>query len=363
MAIFLAAFALSAALTLLMVHVLRTRGWVTKDHDLAGPQKVHLRPVGRVGGAAVFVCLGLFGLLDQWLHLRFGGLLAPLLLCGMPVFVVGLLEDLTKRVAPWLRLIAAAVSAGLAVAVLGTVISRTDIWGLDWLASFSIGAAALSVFTVAGIANAINIIDGFNGLASMCVLMILLAVAYVALQVDDTTVLALALVGAGAVLGFFIWNYPGGLIFLGDGGAYFLGFYLAEVALLLLVRNPQVSPLFPLLAVIYPAFETVFSMYRRRFVKGRPVGMPDGAHLHSLVHRRLLRWAVGRDDASALMRRNAMTAPYLWALCMSAIVPSVLFWDESGILGLFIVLFAVVYVMLYGLIGRFKAPRWLMSRR
>ncbi|MBK6862622.1 MAG: glycosyl transferase [Ideonella sp.] len=362
MAIFVAAFALSAALTLLMVQVLRTRGWFTKDHDLAGPQKVHLLPVGRVGGMAIFASLGAFALLDKWLGHRFGGLLALLLGCGAPVFVVGLLEDLTKRVAPWQRLLAAAVSAYLAAIFVGTTIARTDLWGLDWVASFTIGAIALSVFAVTGIANAINIIDGFNGLASMCVMMILLAVAYVALQVDDSTVLALALVGAGAVLGFFIWNYPAGLIFLGDGGAYFLGFYLSEVALLLVVRNPEVSPLFPLLAVIYPAFETVFSMYRRRVVKGRPVGMPDGAHLHSLVHRRLLRWAIGRDDASAKMRRNAMTAPYLWALCMVAIVPSVLFWDESTILGLFILLFAVVYVVLYGQIVRFKAPRWLTTK-
>ena len=363
MAIYLAAFALSAALTLLMVQVLRTRGWFTKDHDLAGPQKVHLQPVGRVGGLAIFVCLGAFAAWDSWKSPRFGGLLATLLWCGAPVFVVGLVEDLTKRVAPWQRLTAAAVSALLAVVYAGTAIRDTDIWGLDWLASFSIGAGALSVFAVAGIANAINIIDGFNGLASMCVMMILLAVAYVALQVDDGVVLALALVGAGAVLGFFIWNYPAGLIFLGDGGAYFLGFYLSEVALLLIIRNPQVSPLFPLLAAIYPIFETVFSMYRRRLVKGRPVGMPDGAHLHSLVHRRLLRWAIGRDDASTLMRRNSMTAPYLWALCMSAIVPSMLFWDESPILGVFIGLFVVVYVVLYGQIVRFKAPRWLMHKR
>ena len=206
MAIFLAAFTLSAALTLVMVHVLRTRGWVTKDHDLHGPQKVHLRPVGRVGGLAIFVSLCVFAVWEHWRGLRFGGTLALLLACGTPVFVVGLIEDLTKRVAPWQRLLAAAVSALLAVVFIGTAISRTDLWGVDWVASSAVGAAALSVFAVSGIANAINIIDGFNGLASMCVMMILLAVAYVALQVGDGVVLALALVGAGAVLGFFIWN-------------------------------------------------------------------------------------------------------------------------------------------------------------
>jgi hypothetical protein len=81
------------------------------------------------------------------------------------------------------------------------------------------------------------------------------------------------------------------------------------------------------------------------------------------VHRRLLRWAIGRDDASALLRRNSMTAPYLWVLCMAAVVPSVLFWDDSRILGGFILLFALVYVALYVKIVRFKAPRWLKSKR
>ena len=104
-------------------------------------------------------------------------------------------------------------------------------------------------------------------------------------------------------------------------------------------------------------------MYRRRVVKGRPVGIPDGLHLHSLVYRRMLRWAIGNRDAAALMRRNSLTAPYLWLLCMLAVAPAVLFWDNSRVLGLFIVLFAVVYVVLYGSIIRFKAPRWLMFRR
>ena len=70
----------------------------------------------------------------------------------------------------------------------------------------------------------------------MCVVMILMATAYVANQVGDDTVATLAIMGAGAVLGFFFWNFPGGLIFLGDGGAYFLGFYAAEL------RHPADRP-------------------------------------------------------------------------------------------------------------------------
>lgn len=363
MVVFLFTFALSAALTLVVVRLLRHRGSATKDHDRSGPQKVHARTVARVGGIAVVGTLGLLVAAVWWHDRPVAYELAMLLACGLPVFAMGLLEDLTKRVSPVRRLGAAAVSALLAALVLGTVIDRTDIWGLDWIASTTVGAVLLAVFAVSGIANAINIIDGFNGLASMCSAMIFLAIAYVAFQVDDTLVFSLALAGAGAVLGFFVWNYPAGLIFLGDGGAYFIGFLAAQVALLLLQRNVQVSPLFPLLTCIYPVFETVFSMYRRKVVRGRSMGMPDGLHLHSLIYRRMLRWAIGREDAAAMMKRNSRTAPYLWLLSMFAVVPAVLFWDDSRVLGLCIVLFALAYTVLYVKIIRFKVPGWMVSKR
>jgi UDP-N-acetylmuramyl pentapeptide phosphotransferase/UDP-N-acetylglucosamine-1-phosphate transferase len=197
----------------------------------------------------------------------------------------------------------------------------------------------------------------------MCVTMMLGSLAYVGFTVGDNLVASMALVGVGAVLGFFVWNFPAGLIFLGDGGAYFLGFYLAELSVLLLVRNPGVSPLFPLTLVIYPVFETVFSMYRRKWLQGRPVGMPDGVHLHSLIYRRLLRWAAGERTARELTRRNSMTAPYLWLLCMLSVVPAVLWWDSTPMLTGCIVMFGVSYLTLYWRIVRFRSPRWMVLRR
>jgi UDP-N-acetylmuramyl pentapeptide phosphotransferase/UDP-N-acetylglucosamine-1-phosphate transferase len=193
----------------------------------------------------------------------------------------------------------------------------------------------------------------------MCVVIMLAALAYVAFQAGDLVVGELALAGLGAVLGFFLWNFPLGLIFLGDGGAYFLGFLVAELSILLLVRNPSVSPLFPLLVCIYPVFETLFSVYRRRYVRALPASMPDGIHLHSLIYRRLLRWAVGDRSAKALTRRNSMTSPFLWALCMMPVVPAVLFYEHTVVLALLLGLFALTYMLLYRRIVRFRAPRWL----
>ena len=359
----LSAFAVATCITLLVVHFVRQRGYLLLDHDTSGPQKFHARPVPRVGGLGIYI-----GLLAAAGTMAFsspdplGRWAFALLACGLPAFAAGLIEDVTKRVSPGKRLAATAFSALLAVWVLGAAITRTDIPGLEWVVGFALGSTLLTVFAVAGIANSVNIIDGFNGLASMCVVIMLTALAYVAFQVEDQFVATLALAGIGAVLGFFIWNFPAGLIFLGDGGAYFLGFYVAELSILLLARNGTVSPIFPLLVCIYPVFETLFSIYRRRFIRAVPPSMPDGIHLHSLIYRRVMRWAVGdARSVKALTRRNSMTSPYLWLLCMFAAVPSVLFWDNTAVLMLFLLLFVVTYVGLYWRIVRFKSPRWMRA--
>ena len=363
MLILLVAFGVSLGLTLLAVRSAKAHAHLSNDHDLSGPQKFHANPVPRIGGIGIVGGV-LAGALVLWMREPMIGERALLLLaCGLPALAAGLAEDFTKKVSPRRRLMATALSALLAVWLLDAVLVRTAIPGLDWLVSYSWAAALVSVFVVAGVANSVNIIDGFNGLASMCSVLILLSLAYVAFQVGDTFVALVALAGVGAVLGFFIWNFPAGLIFLGDGGAYFLGFYIAELALLLLYRNPAVSPMFPLLLCIYPVFETVFSIYRRRVLRATAPSMPDGIHLHSLIYRRVMRWAVGNRSAKAMTRRNSMTSPYLWLLCMLAAIPAVLFWNNTAVLAVLIVLFGVTYVALYWRIVRFRAPRWMVYRR
>ena len=356
-------FGLSALASFLVLRYAHTHARFSGDHDMSGPQKFHAKAVPRVGGAGIL--FGMLGaLLLAWAQRPQGPVLGlTLLACSAPAFLAGLAEDLTKAQSPRRRLFFTAVSAGLAAWTMGAVINRTDILGLDWIVSFGPLAVLVTVFAVAGVANAVNIIDGFNGLAAMCVVMMLSAIAYVAFQAGDSALMMCALAGVGAVLGFFVWNFPAGLIFLGDGGAYLLGFYVAELSILLLQRNPRVSPMFPLLVCIYPIFETVFSIYRKKFLRGMSPGVPDGVHFHMLVYRRLMRLAVGDRTAKALTRRNSMTSPYLWMLCMLAVVPAMIFWDNSAVLGGLILLFAGTYVFLYSRIVRFRAPGWLIVRR
>jgi UDP-N-acetylmuramyl pentapeptide phosphotransferase/UDP-N-acetylglucosamine-1-phosphate transferase len=364
MSVLLAAFFVSWCVTLIVVSGALRLGGSTLDHEVQGPQKYHARPVPRVGGAGIFLGVCAAALLWWLVRPEPGAVIAGwLLLCALPVFLAGLAEDLTKAQSPRRRMFFTLVSASLAVWLMDTVVSRTGIPGMDAVVGTAIGAVLVTLLAVSGVVNAVNIIDGFNGLASMCCVLILASLAYVAFQVGDTTLALLCLAGIGATLGFFIWNFPSGSVFLGDGGAYFLGFFVAQCAILLLHRNAQVSPLFPLLVCIYPIFETLFSIYRKKLLRGMSPGMPDAVHFHMLVYRRLMRWAVKDRSVKARTRRNSMTSPYLWGLCMLSVVPAVLFWDNTPVLAGFILLFGVTYVVLYWRIVRFRSPRWLVTRR
>lgn len=362
MSFLLLSFVVSLIATLFVVRASGQHGRLV-DHQTQGPQKFHTHPVPRVGGAGIFIALLAGALLAQLTRPAQSTAIWLLLAAALPAFAGGLAEDLTKNVSPWRRLLATALSAALAAYWLGAVISRTDIPGVDQFVQMQVGALAFTLLVVTGVANAVNIIDGFNGLASMCVLIMLLALAYVGLQVGDRLVVTMALISAGAVLGFFVWNFPAGLIFLGDGGAYLLGFLVAELGVLTIARNPKVSPLFPLLLCAYPIFETMFSIYRKKVLRNMSAGLPDGVHLHMLIYKRLMRWVVGGTGAQELLSRNSMTSPYLWLLCSLSVIPALLWWDNTPVLTGFILLFMVSYLALYWRIVRFKSPRWLVVRR
>jgi UDP-N-acetylmuramyl pentapeptide phosphotransferase/UDP-N-acetylglucosamine-1-phosphate transferase len=361
---FIGCFVVALVATLFIVRSSMRHARLSADHDLDGPQKFHSRPVPRIGGLGVMFAFAAGALMVALNRGQESPLIWLLLLCGLPAFLMGITEDLTKRVRPRNRLIATAISALLAAWLLEAVIQRTDVPLLQAVVSWFPLAVAFTVLVVAAVANAVNLIDGFNGLASMCVLLMVLALAYVAFQVGDTFVFTAALITAGAVLGFFVWNFPAGLIFLGDGGAYLLGFLLAELGILLVHRNAAISPIFPVLLCAYPIFETIFTVYRRKLVRGVAAAAPDGIHLHTLIHRRLIRWTLaGQGEQRRLTRRNSATSPYLWMLCLTSVIPSVLWWNNTAVLSCFLMLFVATYVWLYARIVRFKTPRWLIFRK
>ena len=359
---FLVSFVSSALLTLLVIKQVKLHG-PAMDADFFGVQKVHSHAVARIGGLPIFLAVAISACISIWRVPALSSWVLPLLLCSAVAFIGGIVEDYTGNVSAFRRLLLTMAAALLGYFLLGAKLDRIDLPFSTVPIEYIWLTLPLTVLAVAGIANAVNIIDGFNGLASVVTICMLISLAYVAFQVGDVFVLVTALMVAGATFGFLIWNYPVGLIFLGDGGAYFIGFMLGELALLLVLRNPQVSTWYAALLLIYPAFETVFSAYRRMFLRGKSPAMPDGIHLHSLIFRRIVQWAVGRKEARALMRRNSLTSPYLWMFSLMAVIPATVFWRNTTVLIFFCLLFVVSYVWLYARIVRFKSPRWLIVHK
>jgi UDP-GlcNAc:undecaprenyl-phosphate GlcNAc-1-phosphate transferase len=352
----------SFALAGLIVRLSRHRGLAWDDDRLDDVQKFHATPVPRVGGIAVATGLLVLGL---WIQLADPVLSAQfwlLLAAGLPALLAGLAEDVTKRVGVIPRLLATVVSGAMAFWWLGAEVRRIDVGIVDALLLYNVASLLVTMVAVGGLANAMNIIDGYNGLTAVVASAMFLSLAYVGLQVGDSLVVASALAATGALVGFLLWNWPRGLIFLGDGGAYLVGYLLAVLVILLVARHPEVSAWYALVLFIYPVFETAFSIWRRRFLRGTSPGLPDGLHLHTLVFRRLVRWAVGRKEAASLTLRNSLAAPYLWVLSSFAVLPASLLWRHTPALQLAAGAFCVLYVWLYARLVRFRAPRMLVIR-
>ena len=349
------------------IFCIRIAGTHALTYDLSKPQRFHAGNIPRVGGVGI-----LTGTLAGWIMAivssgmgdRFNVQVNwssawPWCLMVLPAVAAGVYEDVSQRLSVRYRLALTGITAALAVGFIDLAISRLGLPFFDaFLSTMPWASVALAFLAICGLPHAFNIIDGYNGLAGTVAILVCLSIVHVALQLGDRQLAAMLICLIGATAGFLFWNYPRGLIFAGDGGAYLWGIVIAVSCILLVQRHEQVSPWFPMLLLIYPVWETIFSIYRK-LARGVSPGMADALHFHQLIYRRIVR-SVFHDDASRrMLMRNNRTSPYLWSFTLLSIVPAVMFWDNTVVLALFCALFVVSYVVAYFAIIRFKVPGWL----
>lgn len=330
---------------LLLVCTQHWHGHLSMDSE-EGVQKFHTEPTPRVGGVAIAA-----GIVAGYLLAapEKKTLLGPLILAGIPAFAFGLLEDVTKRVSVRTRLLATMGCGVLGWAITGYSITGANLPGLNWLLGFTAISVLFTAFAVGGIANAINIVDGFNGLAAGTVIIILTAFGVMTTALGDHDLALVSLILAGAVVGFLLVNWPLGKIFLGDGGAYFVGFALAWLAVLILKRHAEVSAWAPMLVCGFPILEVLFSIVRRRRRNLSP-GDPDRLHLHSLVKRRLV--SAWLPKASNL-KQNSATGAIMWFAALVPAVIAVTWPTHTSMLVLGFVVCALLYTAAYARLTQF----------
>lgn len=336
---------------LMCVVIVLTQRWhgrFSLDHDLSGAQKLHSHPVPRVGG------LGLFGglLVAVATGYATGGTTYPttltMLTCALPVFLAGLIEDLTKAVSVRVRLIASFASAALAIWLLNVRVVEVDVPALDLVLHYPIASFLFTVFAVSGVTQSVNIIDGLNGLAAGAVSIMLAGLAALAWTQGDVLVMKLCLWGIAALLGFMLLNFPFGKIFLGDGGAYLAGFWLAQCAVLLLHRNPNVSTWAVLLSCLYPVWETIYSIYRRHVIHKVPSGLPDQGHMHQLLYKWIT--SVVSQPATPGWATHGLTSLTIWLIVAGCQFIAVSTPDQSALNITAIVLVSALYIKVHKLL-------------
>lgn len=308
--------------------------------DTRSTQAAHRRPTPRIGGLAIIAALAPIALLlPDDLAGRFL-LFAPSLL---PILIAGLSEDLGWPVRPRNRMIAAAVSSLLAILFLRVWLPQSGLPGLDRLMLWAPVAIAFTVFACTGICNAFNLVDGINGLSATIGCVAALSMAVIAERAGETSVFHMNLMLTGALMGFLVFNFPFGKIFLGDAGAYSLGHILSWFAIALLIRVPELTPWAMVLIFFWPVADTFFAIYRR-IRSGRPTGQPDRLHFHQLVMRALEISVMGRNSRELT---NPLSTVVMIPMFVMPAVTGVYLWNKPLLAAAALATYALLFVASY----------------
>ncbi|MEM9542826.1 MAG: MraY family glycosyltransferase [Cyanobacteria bacterium P01_E01_bin.42] len=280
----LIAFLISALVVLWSTPVVKTIGLKSGHVDRPNERKVHREPMVRLGGVSIFIgtvsaliivyFLGGFNNLPP----QEQGSLWGVLLGGIGFFAIGLADDLLN-LSPILRLfMQVAVSA--VVWYMGVRIEFLSIPFDNGLVYTSWLSLPITVLWLTGMPNAINWIDGLDGLAAGVSGIAAVVMLIVTLFMDQPTAALIAAALAGGALGFLRYNFNPAQIFMGDGGAYFMGFTLAGVGTVGLVKSAAVTAvLLPYLILAVPILD-MSAVIIARLRHGKSPFLADKRHLH-----------------------------------------------------------------------------------
>lgn len=307
--------------------------------DLTARQSSHDRPTLRLGGLGVIAGLWIGALAAG----PDGRILGLLLAAALPLLFTGLCEDVGRIRTSRARLGIAALSGVTVMALTGATVSDVGLPGVDALLAFWPVALGFTIFATVGIIHAFNLIDGMNGMAGAVALVAAVGLAAICQRAGlDLMALPLPVI-CGSVLGFLVLNYPAGRIFLGDAGAYVLGFVLAWLSVFAMAAAPEVSAWAVVLVFFWPIADTLFAMWRR-FRKGAPLDRADRMHFHHVVMRLVEIRILGRR---ARRIANPASTAILLPFMLPPALAGVVFWDDDLMAALCFAGFSALFVAAY----------------
>ena len=346
---------ISAAVTvmvgLLLIAVRGPLSRLMRDRDDAGAvQASHVGDPLRLGGVAIFIGLAAGMVVGTW---QDTALPAFLILSAGPALLAGLSEDLGFWVSPLRRLVAAGVSAALAVVLLGVWVAHADLPGLDLVMAFMPAAVVLTIALSGGFCHATNLVDGMNGLATTVVLSAAVGLTLLAHEAGDADLAVLAALVGAAMAGFLVLNWPFGTVFMGDAGSYGVGHILIWIATLLAWRVPDITAPALLLILFWP-FADTFHSIARRLMRRAPVFAPDRMHLHQKMRRCIEIVFLGDTNRKL---SNPLATLCLVPMIVLPVVAGVYLSHDASLAWLAVLAFGLLFSLVNILVTRFAIAR------
>ena len=309
------------------------------DDQFSKPQAFHEKAISTSGGLYIFssflIVLFNFFFFKQTVFLEY------LSFCTL-FFIIGFIDDIKINVKAKIRLLLMIVGLIFLVKYNNFYIYKTGIEFLNiWLQSSNIFSLIFISLCFLFVVNGANLIDGYNGLLgihSLIILINLFFINYLSGNNDLANIIFFAIV---ILIFFLVLNFPKAKVFLGDGGSYFLGSFLAISVIITSIENPNISPFYFCIILFYLFFEVFFSFFRKLVKERKSPIQPDKKHLHMLIYKLLLK------KNNNKLKSNYQVSVIINLIYLLLIIPAVFMMNDGIFCKYYSILFFVFYFFSY----------------
>ena len=340
---FLSIFALLSFFTFLLVskYSHKIMGGVLLDEDFSKPQAFHDMPVTRSGGIAVIISLSIFFYIY---YLLYAQVLYNYIFISCSVFAIGFLDDLRVNIKPLSRLLIMIFLLFTLIYMLPIKILNMDIPFLTYLMTSHIFSSLFVLLCFLFVINGANLIDGFNGLLTINLIIINIILAYININNDNLEFSILIISQIIILLSFLLFNFPSAKIFLGDSGAYTMGALAGLNTIITNNLNPAISSFFFCTLLFYLFFEVFFSFLRKILQKKSPI-YPDNKHLHMLSFYKI-------SSSFGKNKGNYLTSIIINFFYLILIMPGLYFLDDPQLSRYWFFILLLIYLLIYSRLYR-----------
>ena len=305
------------------------------DNQLRKLQAFHVSPTPVIGGIGIFssliIVLFYFYLFKDIFFFEY------LSFCSL-FFFLGFVDDIKINFNPKVRLILMIVLLALLIKYNNFYLEYTGISFLNsWIRNSDFFSLIFMCLCFLFVVNGANLIDGYNGLLGIHSLIILVNLFFVNYLNENSDLALFLFLGILTLINFLIFNFPKGKVFLGDGGAYFLGVFIAISAIKTSIAIPTISPFYFCILLFYLFFEVFYSFFRKLIVEKASPIYPDKKHLHMLLYKILLKKNKNK------VKSNYYVSVIINLFYFILIIPAIFMMNN----GMFCKFYSIIFFLIY----------------